>query len=115
MRALRVAMKHHSSLIGLVFFSLALGAVAYAQTSEISSVTITDMTDSAATIKWTTSALSDGTINFGLDSRVGVIRDPAFDKKDHALTIDELDSATTYYFRVISADEGGNRSTTGNL
>ena len=108
-------MMRYSSIVGVVLFTLVLGVIAYAQSTEISDVTISEISDSSAKIQWKTNVETDATVNFGLDDRVGVVRDPAFDKTDHALTIDDLDPATTYYFRVVSADASGNRSTTGNL
>lgn len=93
----------------LVFF------VVRTYAAEISDVVISKVTDSSATITWNTDVPTDATINFGLDSRVGIIRDPLFDKKEHSLTIDQLDPSTTYHFRVISADTSGNKSATAGF
>lgn len=82
---------------------------------EISAVSVATTTDSTATIKWKTDIPADATINYGLDANVGVVRNPSFELKDHSLTIDNLDPLTTYFFRIISADTSGNRSTTGSL
>jgi hypothetical protein len=83
-----------------------------AYAAEISNVKITDVKSDSATVSWSTDKKTDATINFGLDERFGTVRDSAFDKKDHTLTIDSLEPATTYHFRVVSTDEEGNKSTT---
>ncbi|MFZ2555213.1 MAG: fibronectin type III domain-containing protein [Minisyncoccia bacterium] len=96
-------------LVFLIFF------VVRAYAAEISNVVISNITDGSATVTWDTDVPTDATINFGLDSRVGTIRDPLFDKKEHSLTIDQLDPSTTYHFRVISADTVGNKSATAGF
>lgn len=95
------------AILGVLFYR------AYA--AEITNVKITNITDTEATIQWSTDTNTDATVNFGLDERVGVVRDPNFDKKEHSLTIDRLDPLTTYHFRVISADEEGNKSATAGF
>lgn len=82
---------------------------------DISDVKISDIKSDAATIQWKTDIASDATINYGLDSSIGVVRDAAFDKTSHLLTIDNLDPVTTYYFRVVSTDKDGNKSATAGL
>ena len=112
MRMITRSRIHILFFIGLAFLILAVARV-YA--AEISNVVISEVTDASATITWDTDVPTDATINFGLDSRVGTIRDPLFDKKEHSLTIDQLDPSTTYYFRVISADTTGNKSATAGF
>jgi len=79
---------------------------------EISGVEVTEVTNTSATVKWKTDINADATINYGLNPQVGVVRDPLFNKKDHSLIIDDLDPSTTYYFRVLSSDVEGNKSST---
>jgi len=98
--------------IGAVFIGV-FGLPVFA--AEISEVTVTKVTDTSATVTWTTDEPMDATVNFGLDSRVGTVRYPLFDKTEHSLTIDDLDPGTTYYFRAVSADPDGNRSATGGF
>ena len=76
---------------------------------EISGVSAST-TDNAAIVNWLTDINADGTINYGLDTNVGTVRYPPFNAKVHSLLVDGLDPLTTYHFRVISADEKGNRS-----
>ncbi len=98
---------------GIALIVLLIALHAYA--AEISSVKISDVKPDAATVSWTTDKNTDATINFGLDERFGTVRDSAFDKKDHTLTIDSLEPATTYHFRVVSTDADGNKSTTAGF
>ncbi len=83
--------------------------VSYA--AEISNVVIKEINDDGVVIEWKTDTETDATVNFGLDSRVGVIRDPQFNKKTHSVTIDDLEPATRYFFSVTSADPQGNKTT----
>ncbi len=92
---------------------LAAGISSYA--AEISNVVISNVGETSATIEWKTDVETDATVNFGLDSRVGVVRDPLFNKKEHSLLIDNLDPGTTYHFRVVSADPEGNKSATAGF
>lgn len=102
--------------IGALGLLLIGGLYAYrVYAAEISNVKITNVTDTSATIEWSTDVNTDATVNFGLDERVGVVRDPEFDTKEHSLTIDRLDPSTTYHFRVLSSDEGGNTSATAGF
>lgn len=90
-----------------------LARVVYA--AEISGVTVGNITDGGATISWKTDVETDATINYGLDSSVGIVRDADFNKKEHSLNLTNLDPNTTYHFRVISSDEVGNKSATAGL
>lgn len=94
---------------------LGLGYAMTAYAVEVSNVRISEVTDESATIEWKTDVPTDGTINYGLNSDVGLVRYPVFDKKEHKLIIDKLDPSTTYHFRVISTDEQGNKSATAGF
>jgi hypothetical protein len=81
----------------------------------ITGIKIATTTENYATIVWDTDEVSDSLINYGLDRNYGIARDPAIDKKTHSVDITGLDPSTTYYFRVISSDPGGNQSVSGGL
>lgn len=100
-------------IIALAALSALLGLRAYA--AEITNVTISNIDDSSATVKWSTDVTTDATINYGLDSSVGIVRDPTFTKRDHELTISNLDPYTTYHFRAVSSDEQGNTAATAGF
>lgn len=115
MRALFAIFRLKQSRIAtLIVFILGATIVSYAlkaYAAEISAVKIKEVTGSSATVEWKTDINTDATINFGLDSRYGTVRDPSSNKKEHSLTIEDLDPATTYHFQVTSADSDGNKTT----
>lgn len=107
MRSLRV--------YGALFFVLAGVLLLFmrAFAAEINGVNVVSVTNNSAIVEWTTDVNTDATINYGLDANVGIVRYPLFDKTKHSLTLDNLDPATTYHFRVISSDAAGNKAATG--
>ncbi len=102
-----------STYARLLLCALFFASASFVHATEISNVSIEEINDSSAIISWTTDVNSDGTINYGLDPNVGLVRYPTFDRKSHTLTLEDLKPATTYYFRIVSSDIEGNRSTTG--
>jgi hypothetical protein len=105
----------HTYIYCVVAFLIVLTVALRVYAVEISNVTITAIDDSSATVEWATDGPTDGTINYGLDAAVGLVRDPSFSNKKHSLRIDNLDPTTTYHFRVVSADEAGNRNATAGF
>lgn len=75
----------------------------------IQNVRIVDIDNSSALVEWETDKESDSLINYGLDRGYGMVRDPRSDKVEHSLLLDGLLSGTTYHFRVVSRDAGGNQ------
>ena len=77
----------------------------------ISSVTVTPGSTSAS-INWTTNEPATSRVEFGLSasSLTGTASSTAL-ATSHNLTISGLNSATTYYYRVRSADSAGNTAT----
>jgi len=106
-------------LLSMVLMVVALGAFVrmtevFAQSSdstspEISNVQIGEITDGSVTITWETDEDADSLVNYGLQPDLGIVRVPVPDKRSHSITLDNLESGRTYYFRVISADENGNQ------
>jgi Purple acid Phosphatase, N-terminal domain len=104
-----------SFLLAGIFALFAIFFAVYSYAAEISEVKVTEVTDTSAIVEWKTDVNTDGTINYGLDTNFGVVRDPTFDLKNHALKITNLDPSTVYHFRVVSADPEGNKTTTGGF
>lgn len=82
--------------------------------AEITDVIISEVATDSVSIGWKTDVKTDGTINFGIDPAGGIQRDPKLDSV-HLIALTDLEPATTYYFRIASADADGNRSSTGGL
>lgn len=70
---------------------------------------IFDITATSSTITWQTDEQADSLVNYGLNKRYGMVRDPFFDKIEHTIVLDDLLPGTSYYFRIISADASGNQ------
>ncbi len=75
----------------------------------ITNVTVTDITNSSAVIKWDTDEIADSVVKYGKTSGVytGSVKETFF-VKDHAIELTGLDSDTTYYFVINSTDRSGN-------
>jgi hypothetical protein len=75
----------------------------------ISNVQVSDVTDRKMIITWETDKDADSTVNYSLQPDLGIVRIPVTDRRSHSVTLDNLESGRTYYFRVISADSNGNQ------
>jgi hypothetical protein len=71
---------------------------------------VAEVTATSALIKWTTDEEADSLVNYGLNKRYGMVRDPFYNKTEHSILLDDLMADTTYYFRVTSSDLDGNQS-----
>lgn len=98
-----------------VLFLLMLFGATFVYAIEISNVKVASTTDQTATVTWSTDIKGDAMIHYGLDENAGLARDPSFLNTAHSLLISDLLPATTYHFRVVSADAEGNKSTTAGF
>jgi hypothetical protein len=82
----------------------------------ISSVTITDVSSSTATISWVTDLLSDSQVQYGLTASYGTATplDPT-PVAVHSRTLSNLRALTTYHFQVSSRDVYGHLGTSIDL
>jgi hypothetical protein len=85
------------------------------QAPVVSNVEITEVSDSKVVIEWETNIETDSTVNYGLNEYHGIMRDPLPNKKKHKIEIDKLEPSTTYHFRVVSSDAGGNKTASGGF
>lgn len=76
---------------------------------KITSVKVASSTDTTVTITWETDEKADSAVNYSLNPDLGVVRVPVADRTTHSVTLENLESGRTYYFRVISADADGNQ------
>ncbi len=77
----------------------------------ISSVIVTDISDSGASVKWETDERSDSQVEYGLTANYGSVSvvDSAL-LHNHSVALAGLSTQTTYHFRVKSTDYWGNSS-----
>ena len=75
----------------------------------ISNITVTNITDDSATIKWDTDEFADSLVKYGTSS--GAYTKQEYDElfvKKHAVSLYNLSPGTKYYFVVKSVDLSGN-------
>ncbi len=75
----------------------------------ISSVEVTDVTETSMKVKWVTDENADSLVNYGLREDYGIIRKPIADKKAHEIILEGLEPGRKYHFRVVSSDPTGNQ------
>ena len=107
--------KYERTYVGVLVLAMVLILALPTYAAEISNISITNTTATSTTVSWTTDTETDATINYGLDSSYGVVRDPTVSSKKHVLTIPNLDPATNYHFQVESSDSQGNKSATAGF
>jgi len=75
----------------------------------ITNITVTNITDDSATIKWDTDEFADSLVKYGTSS--GAYTKQEYDElfvKNHSVSLYNLSSGTEYYFVVKSVDLSGN-------
>ena len=80
----------------------------------ISGIAVTGVTQSAATIIWTTDELSDTQVEYGTAATYGRSTTASTRVTAHAKTITGLTNNTLYHFRVKSKDAAGNVAVAGD-
>ena len=108
-----------SGVLLVYVFLLVQGVVPLARAADtlapdIQNVQVTDVADNSVTITWETDEEADSTVNYGLQEDYGIVRVPVADKKQHSITLENLESGRTYYFRVVSSDALGNQGISAN-
>ena len=80
----------------------------------ISNVQVIDITETSATITWTTDEPADSTVEYGTTTSYGSTEyDPTL-VTSHSITLTGLSPGTTYHFRVKSTDAAGNTAVSGD-
>lgn len=104
-------------MVGTLLFGFAIFVTLAADATppKISDIMIIEVTEHSATITWETNDKADSQINYGLSNDYGIVREPVADKKIHEIILDDLEAATTYHFRALSADEFGNQTVSGDF
>ena len=75
----------------------------------ITNVTVTNITNNSATVKWDTDEIADSVVKYGKASGIytEIERNPLF-VRNHTIALAKLSPGTTYYFIVNSTDRSGN-------
>src|SRR5829696_4998841 len=69
---------------------------------------------SSATVGWTSNEPSDSRVEYGQTTGYGSVRSSTTLVSNHSVDLTGLQCATTYHYRVSSADAAGNRATGGD-
>jgi hypothetical protein len=79
---------------------------------QISNISANPVSNDTATITWTTDEFADSQVSYGVQSGqyTGTGSDPLY-AKQHVITLTAMIPGTTYYYRVRSADQSNNTST----
>lgn len=110
-------MKYKALFLGSFLGLLAFAGVsnASAQTLTISGTGVSNVTQSAATINWTTSTSSDTQVFYGTSTAYGLASALATaTTTSHTVILDSLTASTTYHFMAQSKDVSGNIATSSD-
>ncbi|MBI5912960.1 fibronectin type III domain-containing protein [Candidatus Azambacteria bacterium] len=80
----------------------------------IASLVIKDIKATAATIAWTTDESADSLVKYGVTMNYGGLAGSEEMATDHTVTVSGLNPKTAYNFKVMSADQRGNRAYSGD-
>lgn len=76
----------------------------------ISAVTVSDITQSGATVSWNTDESATSVVEYGLSDSYGASASVSGLDSTHAVGLSGLTAGTLYHFRVVSDDASSNRS-----
>lgn len=69
----------------------------------------------SATVSWTSSEMSTGAVEYGLNSTFGSSQTDTTVRTAHFVTLPDLSELTTYTYRITATDAGGNVTTSTDL
>lgn len=76
-----------------------------------SDVTVTDISETTATITWTTDEPATSQVEYGTTESYGLTTPLSPDlTTEHSIVLTDLEGSTTYYFRVVSGDAAENKA-----
>ena len=81
----------------------------------ISSVTATGITDTSATITWTTDESADSRVDYGLGTSYGSVGSDGSLVTTHSVTLTGLNPTAAYHYKVTSSDGSGNSASSADL
>lgn len=80
----------------------------------ISSLVVSDITDTSAKITWTTDESSSTSVDYGGDESYGSTATGDGNTTSHSVTISGLTANTTYHYDISSSDSTGNTANSGD-
>lgn len=80
----------------------------------ISNVQISNITETSATVTWTTDEASDSTVNFGTTTSLGSTESDGTMTTNHSVNLSGLSPNTQYFLEVQSEDASNNQATDDN-
>ncbi len=89
-------------------------SIATSQALAISSVDVSNVTTSQATVTWTTNKNATSTVNYGTSASYGSTLTDDTPKTSHSITLTSLSANTTYHYKLTSVDEDLSSVSTGN-
>jgi len=94
-------------IAGLLLLMLILPPLPLAAGPEITNVSVPNITDTTATITWTTNTSSDSRVRYGTTTALGETEYDSSTDTTHNIILTGLSSNTKYYFEVESSDVSG--------
>lgn len=104
-------LREHKPAIAAIVALLLLWLIASPASASplaISGATSGSITETTATITWTTDELANSTVNYGNTTDLGTIASASEFVLNHTITLTGLDQAALYYYQVSSTDQYGN-------
>jgi Leucine-rich repeat (LRR) protein len=112
----KIALLALAVILAIVLVGCAGGEEADKTAPTISGVSASDITQTSATITWTTDEPAGGEVEYGLTTSYGSTALQLLPAliTSHSVPLSDLDENTTYHYRVKSKDEAGNEAVSGD-
>jgi hypothetical protein len=102
-----------ATAVTLLLLAFAISA-ASAEPLEISDVSSSNITETTATITWTTDVPGNSTVNYGNSTILDLTVSDSVFTTSHTINLGNLTSGTLYYYEVVSTNETGNETKVDN-
>ena len=86
----------------------AISGIADVVPPELSETSVTGITSSSATIRWTTNEASNSKVEYGPTEDLGLVKTVSALVASHSVTLNGLSANTAYYYSAVSTDASGN-------
>ena len=80
----------------------------------VSSIATSNITQTSATVTWTTDESSDSKVNYGTTTSYGANKSSASMVTTHSVNVTGLTAGTTYHYQVVSTDASSNTATSSD-